>query len=320
MQPGEGDKVSKMDNIEIAGRWIAGLNAGQSGVVDRVVSGVLFGWSLDGTRAFGAPDEFQAETGETGERLLEMLLPRPTASQLYTGMIREALADATLKAFIGHPEMSWWELPYSYIVNNGEGDGFIVQLASDGLVGALACHDNVRSLEFREDLVPIEQRAALSALLELPFLLTTGSGVTAIFWTQDGHLASGEPWHQTYIFGGKLMRRELLDDKAWLTEGAEYLGLSDEKTSAIVAVSSRARPRQPIMLTEEEIALLLPEDAPHRAVAAQQLFEAGVFVPPASSRNRCSRWITTRRSTSSYLKTKMDGRRSPWSPSGPSRA
>lgn len=276
--------MSERGSREIAGHWTSGPNAGQPGIVLEVRAGHLFGLNADGTYAFQSPDAFRAETGETGERLLEMLLPRPTASQLYTGMIREALADATMKAFSGPAETNWWEKSYSYIANNGEGDGFVVQLVSDGLVGALACHDNVRTLDLREDLVPLEQRAALAALLELPYLLTTGSGITAVFWTQDGYLASGEPWHQTYIFGGELMRRELLDDEAWLIEGAEYYGLSDEKTSAIVAVSSRARPRQPIVLTEEEIALLLPEDAPHRVDAAQQLFEAGVFVPPASSR------------------------------------
>jgi len=81
-----------------------------------------------------------------------------------------------------------------------------------------------------------------------------------------------------YLFGGELFRCELLDDEAWKAEAADQYDLNEDVAAAIIQIARRRQtPRQIIMLTGEESALVLPPDSEHRAEAIEQLTRSDVF-------------------------------------------
>lgn len=91
----------------IIGRWISGENAGGRGSIVDVRAGNIYTLAADGGRAFGRANFFRADTGESGDQLLALLLPRPGVSALYRGAIREALAAAYSVAKMGLLTPSW---------------------------------------------------------------------------------------------------------------------------------------------------------------------------------------------------------------------
>lgn len=269
--------MSNDDRPQIAGRWWRGPNAGQAGILSDVRAGLVHGVLSNGARVLGSPHDFQAQSGETGDSLLGMLLPRPTASSFFAGAVREALAAVRSTAIFGRQDTRAWETPSLYIVDDGEGNAASAQLLAGAVVGAMCSHDPTRHFEILDELVPAGQREALASLLRLPFLQSTTSLVTAIFWTEDGRLSSPEPWFKTYQFGGEIFRRELLGEAAWRREAAEQHDLDAATACAIVDISKRAAPLKPVKLTENDVTRLLPHGAAHREEASHQLFGGGMF-------------------------------------------
>src|SRR5215471_14989429 len=93
----------------VAGAWVSGARAGISAEIADVRAGNLRTVSADGRTIFGPPEEFRADTGESGDRLLELLLPWPSVSALFHGCAREALASAHTVAVIGLEETRAWD-------------------------------------------------------------------------------------------------------------------------------------------------------------------------------------------------------------------
>jgi hypothetical protein len=268
-----------MSIIQISGQWVAGPNAGERATLCEVRAGRVFGLLADGTRVLGSPDDFISETGETGEILLKFLLPNPRASTLLHGTVREALAAACSVAMLGQQETRAWDQDYTYVIDDGEGNCGVVMFDRSGVVGALYMHDAKRNFDVDHavSLAPAEQQEMLHSLVVLPILQHDGNrSITSVFWTEGGLLHAAEAWHKVYRFGGELLRHELMEDREWRAEATEYYAFSESLIDSIIRFTNRLDPLTPIFLTNEELSKIIPQDAPFRAIALEQLFSGGV--------------------------------------------
>jgi hypothetical protein len=271
-----------MSVIRISGQWVAGTNVGEKSTLCEVRGGLIYGIRADGARVFGSPRDFVADTGETGEAVLAALLPKPKASTLLRGAVRESLAAAYSVATLGRQETRAWDQYYKYIIDDGEGSCGIVNFDPNGAVGALDNHEFTRNFDADNavDLAPIGQQATLRSIVELPmFRHDERCSMTSVFWTEDGFLCGPEAWHKIYVFGGELLRRELMEDIEWQIEANEYYDLGETLANHIIQIMDRFVPLKSISLTREELTALLPEDAPFRSEAWKQLFDRGVILP-----------------------------------------
>lgn len=266
----------------VAGRWIAGPNAGKRSTLSEVRAGLVYGSHADGTRVLGHPSEFVADTGETGEGVLKILLTNPRASSLTRGAVREALAATYSVAMLGWQETRAWDEYYRYIIDNNEGSFGVVKFDSNGAVGAFNEHEFQRSFDVEKAirLAPAHYQGTLRSLVGLPiFQQNDHRAIASIFWTEDDLIRGPEDWHDVYIFGGELLRRELADDVAWRSEAREHYGFSDGLLDVLIRVMARFTPMTPLLLTDEESSALIPENAPFRAEALEQLYGGGVIRP-----------------------------------------
>ena len=274
-----------MSLIQISGQWIAGPNAGERSTLSEVRAGLIFGLRADGSRIFGDPEAFVADTGETGEAVLRLLLPNPKASTLVRGAAREALAAAYSVATLGRQETRAWDQSYIYIIDNGEGDVGVVQFDLHGASGAFSNHHFQLQRKFAAHdavaLAPVAHQGTLRSLVNLPiFQQNERSAITSVFWTDNGLLCGPEAWHKVYTFGCELLRHELLEDHDWAVEASEYYALSSSLVATIIQITDRLVPLNPLPLKREEFVALVPQDAPFHADAVDQLFSGGVFTPP----------------------------------------
>lgn len=264
----------------IMGRWIAGSNRGQQAVVSDVRTGVLYTLAPDGALLFGSSQEFCADTGESGEALLNLLLPSPRASDLFLGALRESLAAVYSVAKIGRQDTRAWDQLDLYVVDDNEGNAAAVQFLSEGCVGAISNHDPSRDFNFAEAvaMAPLRLRQTLASLCRIPLFQDDGRPrVTAVFWAESGRLRGPEPWWATYLFGAELLRRELLDEEDWKDEAMKHYDLDDATAFAITQITRRAHPLEPIVLTKEEAALLSPHRSAYYDESFQQLLSGGRF-------------------------------------------
>jgi hypothetical protein len=271
-----------MSAITISGEWIAGPNDGERATLSGVRAGLVYGLRANGTRVSGSASDFVADTGETGEAVLGLLLPNPRASTLLRGTVRESLAAAYSIATLGRQETRAWDECYTYVADDGEGNSGIVKFDPDGASGALNDHDFHRNFDVdgAVALAPVGQRGTLRSLVDLPIFQYNGRRtITSVFWTEGGLLCGPEAWFKIYIFGGELLRRELMDDREWQGEANEYYEISEALVDIIIRITGRLLPLNPIALTREELSLLVPDDAPFRTEALEQLFGGGVITP-----------------------------------------
>lgn len=271
-------------HIHIAGEWTSGPNAGLRGVATDVRAGVLYATGPDGILRIGSPEDFRADTGESGDQLLEILLPWPHHSTLFQGAVRESLGAAHSVALIGQQDTRAWDRPNRYIVDDNEGNAAVVQFLPGACVSAASSHDAARVLDPAKAIVtaPAGLQDALAPLLDLPLLeFDHCPRITAVFWSHDATLAGHEPWFRTYLFGGEIFRRELMSDDAWRAESFEHYGLNNSISMTITQIVRRALPREVVVLTKEEETLLFPKDSKFRDEAIEQLVSGGVFMVPS---------------------------------------
>jgi hypothetical protein len=227
----------------------------------------------------GHPDEFAATSGESGDDLLNAAMPWPSWHNLFHGAVRESLATVHSVAKIGIQDTRAWERPLCYVVDNNEGDAGLMEFSVQGAVAAISCHDPHRRFDSTRaiECAPISLRNALRGLCDAP-LLRSGSGVTAVFWT-EGELVQGpEPWFRIYQFGGELFRSELLPNLTWRTDGAVRYDLTPELTDLVIAIANRATIRTPVVhVTERESGALIPSGSRYAAEARALLLSDGIF-------------------------------------------
>jgi hypothetical protein len=267
----------------VSGEWTSGPNAGLRAAIFDIRAGMLYTVGPDRTQIIGAPDDFRAGTGESGDTLMERLLPWPNRSALFHGAIREALADAHSVAMVGQQDTRAWDRRDCYIVDNNEGDTGAVRFLLGACIGAVSSHDPTRPFDHITAIVaaPSELQEDLSSLCMLPLFDFGGRPrITAVFWSDGDSLCGPEPWHISYQYGGELFRRELLSDELWQEEAAEHYELIMAITTMIIGIAKRATPRQLIMLTEEESTILFPKDSDYHNEAIEQLVNGNVFGLP----------------------------------------
>lgn len=270
-----------MNLVQISGRWNAGPNAGQRSTLYQVRAGLVFGLLEDGSSVLGNPSDFVADTGETGDAVLELLLSNPRALSLLRGTVRESLAAVYLVARLGQQETRAWDQYFRYIIDDGEGNCGVLDFRATGVVGALYRHDSRRAFDIdgAVSLAPVGQQEMLRLLVELPiFRYDERRTITSIFWTEGGLLCGPEPWHKVYLFGGDLLRRELMTDHEWRREAREEDNLDEALIDLIIQITERLVPLTPISLAGEELSVLIPENAPFRTEAFDQLLAGGVIV------------------------------------------
>lgn len=272
--------VAKMART-ISGTWLTGKNSGARATLEDIRAGRLHGVSLpEGNYVSGAPEEFRADTGESGAELLALLLPPPTIASLHDGAIRESLAEVYSIARIGRQGTRGWESVAYYTVDDNEGCVAVAKFLPGACVAAASSDDPTRSFDTAAAfaLAPPNLRAELASLCALPIFEVAGaSTVTTIFWSDGGFLQGPEPWPTCYIFGGEIFQRELLDEEAWKTEASEHYGLEGFGAEAIVQMARRSSADRPGVLSEQELRFLVPLDSKHRTEALDQLFSGGFF-------------------------------------------
>lgn len=270
-----------MKDRAIQGVWLRGPHAGMRSIVDDVQGGLVRGTCANGGRVLGLPDDFLSDTGESGEQLLSLLLPKPRAAALFRGAIRESIAALRSLATHGQQETRAWDDRNSYVVDDGEGNCGIVVFGSNGAVGAIYNHDAQCASDYNAMIatVPADQLDAMRALIELPiFRVEHAQKVTALFWTVDEYLCGPRPWHRVYACGAELMRRELMTDQRWAEEAREYYCLDQPLTRMILQIVERSvvpdeiRLRDAhVVLSMSELASLVPANSEHHRLAMSQI-------------------------------------------------
>jgi len=261
------------------GCWISGKHAGTRAVLADVRVGMIHTRDQGGTLMAGHPREFAAESGESGDDLLVLSMPRPAWRGLFQGAVRESLAAARSVARIGTQDTHAWEEPIRYVADDNQGNVGIIEFVAEGAVAAISWRAPRRPLDYAQitTIVPPALQDALHRVCNLPLLMGDG-GASTVFWTVGNLIDGPEPWHKTYLFGAELFRRELLPNLAWETEGAIQYGLTPELAHLASAISERAAVRRPLVeLSREELAALVPGDSKHREEALDLLFSDGLF-------------------------------------------
>jgi hypothetical protein len=234
----------------------------------------------DGGHLLGRPEDFRADTGESGDALMSRLLPNPSVEAFFHGVVRRCLAGVCSLARFGRQDAHAWDSPGRYLVNDGEGNVAGALFLPDGrCVAAVSDHESSRAIDLATlaPRLPAGVYEPLASLFALPFLTSEYSSMTAVFWESGGKLCADEPWHLAYRFGGHIFRDELLGDEAWKAASEEEHGLPEGLADQILAIARRARWGQRIDVTEAEIALLVPSTSKHRDDALEELLYGGVF-------------------------------------------
>jgi hypothetical protein len=264
----------------VFGTWLSGPNVGKRQQALDVRAGMLYTEILNCEPAFGSPSEFRADTGETGDGLLALLLPWPRRDDFFRGVVRESLAAASCLAQIGRQETRAWELPNNYIVDDGEGGRAVVSFTAGGCVAAMCSDECPRDFddEAAAEQAPAELREALRSVCRLPFFEWEGRPrLTAVFWGLHETLDGPEPWPTIYNGGAEVLRHELLSEDFWRTESASHYDLQELTVDVIVHIARRAVVERPTLLTEGELAQIVPPGSAHYDEAVEELLGGGAF-------------------------------------------
>lgn len=256
--------------MTVRGAWISGPFVGRSGTALAVDDDAVIMVDDDGRESSGAAAWFRASSGEIGEAVLELLLPRPNAAALEYGAVRESLAHAMSVALVGDGETRCWDSLVDYVCDDGEGRWCVVSFQAGAAVAAFATHRRAREFDVDRALaqMPEPLRADALRLSALPLM---NGAVAAVGWSEHGPFETGEPWHRTFAFGGQLLQHEFLPDHEWVADARDYYGLDDVQLRALVPIARRAQPGKALALTEAEWRLIVPADAPHHDNAVARL-------------------------------------------------
>jgi hypothetical protein len=127
-------------------------------------------------------------------------------------------------------------------------------------------------------LAPPKLRAGLDSLCQLPIFEFGGPPrITAVFWSEGEYFQGPEPWPSSYTFGGEIFRSELLDEETWLEAFAEERESHRRVAEGIVKIARRSLAARPVVLSRQEMALLIPPDSKHRNEAIKELLDGGIF-------------------------------------------
>ncbi len=268
----------------LSGRWRTRSRSRPVHVID-FRAGNLVTVDDSGTREFGPPGSFQAESGESGNELMALLLPNPTTQQLYRGCLREALASVWSSARLGHVETRSWETQNDYIIDNNEGCLAFIQFIEDTCIGVVYSSDPARQYDIRTAIAAmpeqLKQPAQRVACLPL-FHWNDRPRHTALFWGEGGKGVGAEPWHVVYKYSGDILRGELLAKSSWCREAAEYYDMPGDVAAWIWRVTQHEMLPASQMAIEVELAReLIPSDAPYAAIALEAVTSGGAFAFPA---------------------------------------
>lgn len=246
---------------KVDGRWDVD-GGGAVRVVD-YAAGWL--WTEDdrGEVRSGPVGAFTTVGGESGEQLVARLIRAPAVLRLWFGSLRESLVAASYVAISGFGETRAWEGD-AYVLSDGCGSEGVIRFARDSCVAAVAYKDPWRSYDVDAAIraMPEPVQRPMREVAALP-LLTSGVGITALMFGEDGYLTSNEEWVTAYTFGAEIFRREMLTDEVWEDEAVEHYGLD---VDVVRVASSLAR-----------LAIAVPHEL--RAAVGASLSK---FVPPSS--------------------------------------
>lgn len=286
------------------GAWLSGAHAGHPAAILGVRAGLLVTVDDAGRELRGAASDFRAANGLTGNELLHVMLPSPSVARLRAGAVREALAAAHALAIFGRTETRAFEYAddgaLRYLADDCEGGRAMIAFDAGELVAAAVSLDPFRAFDVPSAIrsAPPSSRSLLQATCEDAFFWGVGTKaplVTAVAWSIDGVVVTPEPWHAAYTFGLEIFADELVDDDEWRRTAAARRRLSAAVAERIVAA---ARGPVPTPLAAEDIAVVVPSEAPHRAEALEQLASSGFVVErdaPADRVTTASTAETTKR-------------------------
>ena len=262
-----------LKSFNVRGSW----NSGARVLLTDYVEGFLVAEDPEGNELSGPPETFHAFTGESGVALLERILPAPTVLELEYGAIREALASVHSVALYGFGETRAWD-GNTYTASDGCGNEGVIRFALGECTGAAACKYEVGlNQETALEHVPAKARSSAREILALPLLCSNGSTrATSLFWSEEGKVCSGAPWHVTYARGAELFRHELLDDRRWLAEACALHELTDRRGDFVLQVAKEML----VAGSAHQLALeaareLIPVEAPYREEASVLLTAIG---------------------------------------------
>jgi hypothetical protein len=272
--------MSMVARGNVAGKWLSGPNSGSRARVLDILAGRLQTELPEQTVVSGPPSDFRADTGESGDDLLALLLPWPRLDDFFRGVVRESLASANSLARIGRQSTSAWDAPNGYIVNDGEGGQAYVSFTACGCVAAANSCEFARDFDYEAAVAqaPDDLREALRTVCQLPFFQWEGRPqITAVFWGLPETLGGPEPWPTIYVSGAEVVRRELLSEESWRTESAAHNDLTESTVDVIVQIARRAVVTQPTTLTKAELAQLVPPGSAHYEEAVEEILGGGAF-------------------------------------------
>jgi hypothetical protein len=259
------------------GRWRGGAAPNVQATIVGVVAGLLRTVTVDGQELRGAPSDFELEGGQTGEEILSLILPPPTTDALFKGAVRNSIASACSIAIRGRCETRAWDAQNQYLVDDGMGNVAIVRFVGCECVCAAQDHDPYRSVSLRTLLerLPPHLHDSLMELCKLPLLVSVPelpNPITAVFWSSNNVISSGEPWFQTYTYGAETLELEFLSELEWLDAARGYFSLTDDVLSFVVHLARRRdSPTSRIRLTRDELSRLVPNDSRFRDDALAEL-------------------------------------------------
>jgi hypothetical protein len=258
---------------QVSGHWAAGANAGNEAVTVDVRAGRLYTITPAGAELEGPPQEFICSSGESGDSLLALVVDNPDWCRLFRGAVREAVGTVSSTARFGVQETRAWEEGCTYVVDDNEGSAAVARFSRHGAIAAISGHEFTRPFDPARAVshAPEAARGPLLELCELP-LLGGRERITAVFWTEGALLTGAEAWHETYLFGAEIFRRELLRDTDWKAEGARHHDLTPELTQLAIDISVRANIAGPVAdVSGSDLDRLVPADARFRADALELL-------------------------------------------------
>ena len=206
---------------------------------------------------------------------MNSILERPTLAALRHGALREMLANACSTARIGRQQTRDWEDLETYIADDNEGRVAVARFVGGACIVAAFSDDPCRDydISLAVSQVPPELGEAAEEIVELPIF----DGLTAIFWASEGAMTSGEPWHETYSYGGDIFANEFLPDSDWIaTCGVGDYDFSEDLACRIVEVSARPPVGGATRLHPEDVESMFPA-GPFAAQALAELYSCGLY-------------------------------------------
>lgn len=247
----------------IRGRWMAGPHDGRRGEASAYRAGNLVSRADDGQTLIGTAADFVSEEGDSGDVLLGKLVLAPRVSAVFEGCVRECLLNAHFCSLYGRQETRDFEGESLYIINDGSGAVGALRFQSGDVMGAISSYEHFRNFGVDALIgeVPERQRGVLTDLCHLP-LVSAPTKLTAIFWTESSLAYGGEPWHQTYKYGGEVLVRELMSTEERRNEAVTEEEVPPHVFELVVGIVQRISGMRLPSLDAVELETLVPSTSP----------------------------------------------------------